>query len=142
MQKPMTTGDRVFIDTWFIQALLNRRDIFHAEAKQLFIGLSTASEIWITEAILVEIGNAVSKHNRSGAVAFIHSCYRTQKMQVVSVDTELLLRATDLYSHRQDKEWGLTDCISFVVMRENGLVNALTGDRHFEQAGFRALLRK
>jgi uncharacterized protein len=142
MQKPMMTSDRVFVDTWFIQALLNRHDTFHAEAKRLYSNLPTASEIWITEAILVEIGNAVSKYNRSGAAKFIHSCYRSQKVRVVSIDTKLLLRATDLYSQRQDKEWGLTDCISFVVMRENDLVNALTGDHHFEQAGFRALLRE
>lgn len=45
-----------------------------------------------------------------------------------------------LYADRPDKEWSLTDCISFVVMREQGLSEALTGDRHFEQAGFRALL--
>jgi hypothetical protein len=48
---------------------------------------------------------------------------------------------TDLYSRRSDKEWSLTDCISFVVMQEQGIGEALTGDRHFEQAGFRALLK-
>lgn len=46
----------------------------------------------------------------------------------------------DLYRARPDKEWSLTDCTSFVVMNECGLTDALTGDRHFEQAGFKALL--
>jgi uncharacterized protein len=41
---------------------------------------------------------------------------------------------------RRDKEWSLTDCISFVVMKERGLTEALTADHHFEQAGFKALL--
>ena len=46
-----------------------------------------------------------------------------------------------LYVARPDKDWSLTDCISFVVMRERGITEALTGDRHFEQAGFVALLK-
>jgi predicted nucleic acid-binding protein len=47
----------------------------------------------------------------------------------------------ELYARRLDKDWSLTDCISFVVMREHGLTHALTGDHHFEQAGFRILLK-
>lgn len=55
------------------------------------------------------------------------------------IDT-VFFQALDLYEDRPDKRWGLTDCISFVVMRENELFEALTADRHFEQAGFVALL--
>lgn len=58
----------------------------------------------------------------------------------ISVSTELFDRAVALYAARMDKEWGITDCISFVVMQERGLTAALTTDAHFEQAGFRALL--
>lgn len=100
-----------------------------------------AHEVWITEAVLVEIGNALARSNRSTAVAFINSCYVTPNVAVVSVDTKLLHRAIDLYQNREDKEWGLTDCISFIVMEDHGLIDALTTDEHFEQAGFRALLR-
>ena len=46
-----------------------------------------------------------------------------------------------LYANRTDKDWSLTDCISFVVMNERGITDALTGDHHFEQAGFAALLK-
>lgn len=53
---------------------------------------------------------------------------------------ELFARGISLYNARKDKAWSLTDCISFVVMADEGLVDALTGDRHFEQAGFKALL--
>ena len=48
----------------------------------------------------------------------------------------------DLFANRPDKDWSLTDCISFGVMTERGLTEALTADRHFEQAGFRAVLKK
>jgi uncharacterized protein len=58
------------------------------------------------------------------------------------VDTPLLNRALQLYSERPDKTWGLTDCISFIVMWDRGLTDAVTADMHFVQAGFRALLRE
>jgi predicted nucleic acid-binding protein len=65
----------------------------------------------------------------------------TQPHTVVrGLDDDLLGRGVALYRARPDKEWSLTDCISFVVMEEQGLTDALTGDRHFEQAGFQALL--
>ena len=68
--------------------------------------------------------------------------YVTPNVKVVSVDSALLRRAIDFYHSRGDKEWGLTDCISFIVMEDNGLTEALTTDEHFQQAGFRALLRE
>ena len=57
-------------------------------------------------------------------------------------DGDLFARGLTLYRQRIDKAWSLTDCISFVVMADEGLTEALTGDRHFEQAGFRALLAR
>jgi len=59
----------------------------------------------------------------------------------MNVSTELLDRALYFYDSRQDKTWGLTDCISFIVVRDQKLTAALTGDQHFQQAGFRALMR-
>ena len=56
--------------------------------------------------------------------------------------TGLLRRGLDLYEARTDKEWGLVDCVSFIVMSDRGLTEALTSDEHFEQAGFVALLRR
>ena len=53
----------------------------------------------------------------------------------------LFTRGLALYKERTDKEWSLTDCISFVIMRDLKLSAALTADRHFEQAGFMALLK-
>jgi predicted nucleic acid-binding protein len=53
----------------------------------------------------------------------------------------MLTRAFQLFSDRADKEWGLTDCVSFVVMADRGTREALTADEHFQQAGFVPLLR-
>ncbi len=102
--------------------------------------MHSAHEVWLTEAILIEIANALASSNRSDAVAFINSCYFTSNVRVVSVDSNLLKRAVDYYKNRGDKEWGLTDCISFIVMDDNDLMEAFTTDDHFQQAGFRALL--
>lgn len=134
------SNERLFLDTAFIQALLNPRDNYHNQAKQLFPRVRAASEVWITEAIFAEVGNALSAFNRNGAVQFIQQCYRTDNIKIVSVDTELLMQALTLYQSRPDKTWGLTDCISFTVMQQQNLTDAVTGDRHFVQAGFRALM--
>ena len=134
------TRDRLFLDTAFIQALLNVRDAYHPKAIELFPRVRNASEIWITEAILTEVGNACSAINRKGAVQFIQQCYQTDNIRVVSIDTQLFTQATHLYQSRSDKNWGLTDCISFIVMTQNNLQDAVTTDRHFIQAGFRALM--
>jgi len=133
---------RFFFDTAYVLALLNPNDAYHQQAKALFPSVRIAQEVWITEAVLVEIGNALARSNRSAAVAFINSCYATRNVKVVSVDSALLRRAIDFYHSRKDKEWGLTDCISFIVMKDHGLTEALTTDEHFQQAGFRALLRE
>ena len=60
---------------------------------------------------------------------------------MVPFDAGLMDRGLAIFAERQDKDWPLTDCISFVVMQEQGITEALTGDRHFEQAGFVAMLK-
>ena len=132
--------DRLFLDTAFIQALLNPRDDHHTIAKALFQKVRNAQEVWITEAILTEVGNALSASHRSEAVKFINQCYQTDNIRVVTIHTLLFKQALNLYNSRSDKNWGLTDCISFIVMTMNGITDAVTADRHFIQAGFRALM--
>jgi hypothetical protein len=109
-------ANRFFLDTAYVLALLNPKDTYHKYAQKLFPSMQSAREVWLTEAVLIEIGNALASSNRSAAVAFINSCYITANVRVVSVDSKLLKRAMGLYENRRDKEWGLTDCISFIVM--------------------------
>ncbi len=105
--------DRLFLDTAFIQALLNPRDSYHQQAKQLLPSVRLASEVWTTEAILVEVGNALSALDRDGAVRFIQQCYRTDNIKVASVDTALLMQALALYQSRSDKNWGFNGLYFF-----------------------------
>jgi hypothetical protein len=134
------SAERLFLDTVFIQALLNRHDQYHHQAKLILSRVRAAREVWITEAVLIEVGNALSALNREAAARFIHQCYATGNMRVVTVDTSLLDHALQLYRSRPDKTWSLTDCISFVLMEEQGLTQVVTADKHFQQAGFQALL--
>lgn len=134
------SGRRLLLDTAFVQALFNRADQYHERAAMWLPHARAATELWITEAVLVEIGNALSATNRPAAVAFAREAYRTPNTRVVTVDTDLLGRALELYAARPDKKWGLTDCISFTVMTAHRLTEALTPDHHFEQAGFVPLL--
>lgn len=133
---------RFFLDTSYVLALLNPRDTHHNKAKELFLKLRTAQEIWTTEAVLIEVGNALASTNRFAAVTFINSCYDTDNVKVVSLNKALFYRAVNFYHVHKDKEWGLTDCISFIVMQDHGLTEAFTTDEHFQQVGFRALLRQ
>lgn len=134
------SSDRLLLDTAFVQALLNRRDQYHHRALALLPLVREAAEVWVAEAVLVEVCNAMSTFDRLAAARFVSRCYQTANMRVVSVDTPLVLRALDLYRNRPDKTWGLTDCISFVVMEDHELTTAATSDTHFQQAGYRALL--
>lgn len=95
-----------------------------------------------TNAVVLEIGNALSKlRYRQAAISLIEAMEEDVLIEIVPASEELYRRAFQLYKGRLDKEWGLTDCLSFVIMRDRNLTDALTADEHFQQAGFRALLR-
>ena len=132
--------ERFFLDTAYIQALLNARDDYHKQAAALFPRVRSAREVWVTEAVLIEVGNAFARSLREEAAGFIGRCYTTANVRVVSVDTTLFTRALELYGQRADKAWSLTDCISFIVMQDQQITDVLTMDEHFRQAGFRPLL--
>jgi predicted nucleic acid-binding protein len=136
------SGRRLFIDTAFVQALFNQADALHDEARAWTQEVDEAAELWTTEAVLVEVANALSTINRAGAVAFIDQAYQAASVHVVPAETALLQRAIQLYRERPDKGWGMTDCISFVVVRERNLTEALTPDKHFAQAGFTPLMAR
>ncbi len=115
------------------------RNAHHAKA----ISLSTnnRSTILTTEFVVVELLNFFSKvSGRSIVAEFVRSLQGDQDTIIVPASQELVRRGFELFERRPDKQWSHTDCISFVVMEEHGITNALTSDADFEQAGFRALL--
>ena len=78
---------------------------------------------------------------RSLAAGLVERLLREPKVRVVPQSRQYFLSALDLYLARPDKGYSLTDCISMQAMRREGITEALTNDRHFEQEGFRALFR-
>jgi len=130
----------IFIDSSYILALVNTHDEFHKIAKRLANEINT--KLVTTEAILVEIGNALSRLQwRELSIATLNDLRNDESVEVIPISPKLFTKALKLYSSRLDKEWGMTDCISFVVMKDRKLTDALTTDHHFEQAGFKVLLR-
>ena len=133
----------VFLDTSYAIALAAASDQLHAKAIDLSEQLQAeATRLVTTQAVLLEIGNALAKQRyRSAAVKMLAALEADPMVTLISLTEELYRKAFRLYQDRPDKEWGLIDCVSFVVMSERGLSEALTADEHFEQAGFKALLR-
>src|SRR3972149_6017936 len=129
-------GRKIFVDTSYILALFNTADEFHEQAIELKRLTSYPYKVIITEAILLEIGNALSKQNlRKRCSAFIRGFYETENIEVVPITTTLINEGLEFFDKRHDKEWGLIDCISFVVMKRYGIKDALAADDHFVQAG-------
>jgi uncharacterized protein len=133
----------VFLDTSFAIALSSQTDRNHLQAVELAGQLELhKTHLVTTQAILLEIGNALSKQRyRIAAIQLLESLETDRNVEIVLLTNDLYRQAFNLFKQRQDKEWGLVDCISFIVMQERGITNALTADAHFQQAGFCALLR-
>ena len=133
----------VFLDTAYAIALSSPNDLFHQRAVQLADELKSAgTRLVTTRAILLEIGNALSKQRyRRAAVMLLDSLETDPRVEIIPLSEQLYARASQLFRQRPDKEWALTDCASFIVMEDRGINEALTTDEHFQQAGFQALMR-
>ncbi len=135
-------GTDIFLDASYAIALAAPQDQNHARAVALAQRIQTEHlRLVTTRAVVLEIGNALSKRrHREAAVKLLYALEHDPSVEVLPLSEALFRQGFDLYRQRFDKEWGLTDCISFMVMQERGITEALTADHHFRQAGFLALL--
>jgi uncharacterized protein len=130
----------VFADSFFFFALLNEKDAAHEAAERL--SRETGRPFATTAWVLTEVADGCAALDKRGVfVQLLDTLRASPDAQIIGPSEELFSRGLQLYRQRPDKEWSLTDCLSFVVMEDRGITEALTGDHHFEQAGFRALLR-
>ena len=132
----------IFLDTAYVNVLVNTRDQWHDAAVQWERKLATAKRRLVTtEFVLVEIADGLAAVRfRVQAIQVIATLEASALVEIIPASSRLFTAALELYRSRGDKDWGLTDCASFVVMSERGFSEALTTDDHFRQAGFRALL--
>ena len=130
-----------FADTSFYVAILNTRDEWHSlavECSRQFRGLLVT-----TDFVLIELGNWLSRSgDRAAFVRLMAQLRSDPKTIIFPASRDAFDQGFDLYEHRPDKDWSLTDCISFTIMQRDGLTEALTADHHFEQAGFTILLKE
>jgi predicted nucleic acid-binding protein len=132
----------VFLDTSFVIALLNKDDPHHARALALDDELQEAGALLVLHwGIILEIADGFARlGRRAQGLRLLAKLTGEEGYEIIPITEPLLQDALDLYRSRGDKEWGLTDCISFVLMRQRGLTEALAADAHFNQAGFTGLL--
>lgn len=128
-----------FIDTQFVVALVNERDQFHERATK-FARQYVGQPLLTTDAVLLEIGNALARNFRQEAVGIIERFLSSENITIVRLTPELFDEGFILFKSYADKHWGLVDCVSFIAMRQARIQDALTVDHHLVQAGFNALL--
>jgi predicted nucleic acid-binding protein len=121
-------------------ARLNRADVAHKRAVELTRRLR--HPLVTTEWILAEVADALRHPRHRETVAQFYDVLTDDPtVTIIPATHDLFREGMFLYRFRRDKNWPLTDCISFVVMEDEGIREALTADHHFEQAGFTALLK-
>jgi uncharacterized protein len=130
----------VFADAFYFVARLNRRDQYHQQV--LKFSRDFRARLLTSDWVLMEVADALAEsESRVRVRDFIWHLRQSAACEIVQASRELLDRALGLYHQHADKKWTLTDCVSFVIMRDQNVTDALTGDKHFEQAGFSALLK-
>jgi uncharacterized protein len=130
---------QAFGDAHYFFALLNPKDQDHRKAVEF--GTRWEGIIVTTHWVLMELADGFAEPPlRAIAASFLARLDENPFFRLIPASDEQFCRGFELYRRRNDKGWSLTDCISFVVMADEKLTEALTADRHFEQAGFTALL--
>ena len=130
---------RVFADTSFFVAVIGPRDAHHDRALEFMRNYD--GQVLTTDFVIVEFGNYLFRiKDRAFFDPVIQNIRDNAQYEIIAATRTLLERGMERYIGRLDKEWSLTDCISFVVMEEQGIKEALTTDGHFAQAGFSMLL--
>ena len=133
----------LFVDAVYWIALLNPRDNLHEQAVSLSRSLDQTVLV-TTQMVLTELLNAFAERGeplRRSATELVLRLKQDASVRIVSQTAAQFDEAFQLYRNRHDKEWSHTDCASFRAMEKEGIAEALTYDRHFEQAGFKALMR-
>ncbi|NJO42467.1 MAG: type II toxin-antitoxin system VapC family toxin [Cyanobacteria bacterium CRU_2_1] len=135
---------QVFVDTFYWVALLNPRDDLHQEIFQFSQTITTVLRV-TTEEVLIEVLNFFSNYDalmRQKASRFTHRISNELSIHIIQQTHASFQSGLELYERRLDKGYSLTDCISMQTVKQLGITDILTRDRHFTQEGFNILLSK
>jgi predicted nucleic acid-binding protein len=128
----------VFVDSFAWIAAINKSDNYHVVClKTVADLLNKQVKLFTTNYVLIETINALSKADfRKAAIEFVDKLEKSPSVEIITITEETYRSAWGLYRQRTDKDWGITDCTSFEVMKMLNVKKAFTNDKHFEQAGF------
>jgi predicted nucleic acid-binding protein len=134
----------VFLDTSGLIALVNTDDQWHRKAEMVWAVLSgSGAGLITTSLVLIELADGLSRvHHRGLAMQLVDALKRSIRVEIVPVDERLEKLGWQLFRVREDKDWGMTDCVSMSLMADRRIQDVFTADHHFEQAGFTILLRE
>ncbi|MBI5234007.1 MAG: type II toxin-antitoxin system VapC family toxin [Deltaproteobacteria bacterium] len=130
--------EAVFVDSFAWIAAINKSDNYHkASLKTIEMLLGKRVKLVTTNYVVIETINALSKMEfRKSVIAFVERLEISASVEMVKINDDIYRNAWTLYQKRMDKDWGITDCTSFEVMRLFDIKRTFTNDKHFEQAGY------
>ena len=129
----------MLLDTSGLHCFFDDKDFRHEKAKSC---IQSANSLITTSYVLAELIPLchVRKLNRKKSLEFVETITESPLIEIVWVDENLHNQAFQLLQNRLDKSYSLCDAVSFIVMRERKITEALTTDIHFAQEGFIKLL--
>lgn len=132
----------VFLDTSGLIAVVNADDQWHDQAESVWRDLiGQQVPLLLTSLVLIEIGDGLSRiHHRQLAIELYDRLHHSSRVEIVPATQDVEAQGWRLFRERADKEWGMTDCVSMVIMQNRSVRRVFSTDRHFQQAGFEVLL--
>ncbi len=139
-----STARPTFVDTSGFYSALVARDDTHERAVRLFAAARARHASFVTTDYVLDetVTLLAARGHRHLVEPFLHSTLRSAACRVEWTDSERFAKTASFFTKHADQTWSFTDCLSFVVMKDLRLRDALTKDAHFDQAGFVALLRR
>ena len=134
----------VFADTAYWVAMARPRDQWRSAARNALRQLGPVNLV-TTDEVLTEFLTSLSwtgPEARLRAVRSVRTLQNDSRVQVIPQSRESFCKALDRYEARRDKSYSLQDCVSMNVMEAQSITEILTSDRHFEQEGFTALMKR
>jgi predicted nucleic acid-binding protein len=133
----------VFVDTAGFLALWDASDEYHERAVRLQSELLRRKRRFLTTDYIIDETTTLLlvRHSHAAAADFLATTLESKTLHLEWIDSERFHAAAELFRRHNDKEWSLTDCVSFALMRELKIQDSFTTDHHFTQAGFNPLLR-